>query len=285
MTSQPAILTANLKHASFLFFDLRHGVSPGDALAELTQGPHPDHLVVGLGATLLGPTVELPPLPTVTTPVSVPSTPTALMLRVSGDDPGQVLHRERALIRSLTSFDLVDRVDGFQFGANRDLSGYIDGTENPIDDDAVSVAFHVGPGLRGSSVVVVQRWLHDLETFDGMSREQQDHTFGRNRDTNEELADAPSSAHVKRTAQEDFEPEAFLVRRSMPWRDSRGAGLVFVSFSATLDPFLALLRRMTGQEDGEVDALFSFTRPVTGGSWWCPPMKDDRLDLSACLKS
>jgi putative iron-dependent peroxidase len=105
--------------------------------------------------------------------------------------------------------------------------------------------------------------------------------IGRERTSNEELEDAPASAHVKRTAQEDFAPEAFLVRRSMPWRDHRGQGLLFASFSASLDPFEAQLRRMVGLDDGIVDAIFQVSRPVTGATFWCPPLRKGGLDLRA----
>ena len=96
-----------------------------------------------------------------------------------------------------------------------------------------------------------------------------------------ELDDAPESAHVKRTAQESFSPEAFTVRRSMPWIENGKSGLMFVSFSRTLNAFEVQLRRMSGMEDGIVDALYSFSRPLNGGYYWCPPLKDGRLDLSA----
>ena len=75
---------------------------------------------------------------------------------------------------------------------------------------------------------------------------------------NEELEDAPESAHVKRTAQEDFEPEAFVVRRSMPWADANSEGLEFVAFGASLDAYEAQLTRMSGLEDGTVDCAFPF---------------------------
>jgi putative iron-dependent peroxidase len=65
----------------------------------------------------------------------------------------------------------------------------------------------------------------------------------------------------------------------MPWTDDCGAGLVFVAFGASLDPFEALLRRMVGVDDGIVDALFSFTRPISGAYFWCPGMQDGRLNL------
>ncbi|MCA9299516.1 MAG: Dyp-type peroxidase, partial [Phycisphaerales bacterium] len=185
-------------------------------------------------------------------------------------------HRERAVLASLPSFEVVDRVDGLMYADSRDLSGYVDGTENP-EDRATEVAL----APDGSSVLAIQRWVHDLDAFYAMPRVRQDHTFGRDRDTNEELDDAPATAHVKRTAQEGFAPEAFVIRRSMPWRDARGAGLVFLAFGATLAPFEAQLRRMTGHDDGQVDALFGFTRPVTGATYWCPPLAGGRLDLRA----
>ena len=277
-------------HASFLFLNIRAGIAPADAARQLVHQPHPDHLLVGLGSTLLAALgADIPgmrPIPALVAPgASMPRTPTDLALRLSGSDPGSVLHRERHALAALDAFELVDRVEGFVFGESRDLTGYEDGTENPSEDEAPKVALQQGrgPGLDGSSVLAIQRWLHDLDAFSAMGRAQQDLTIGRELDSNDELADAPLSAHVKRTAQEDFEPEAFLWRRSMPWRDHRGAGLVFVSFSATMDPLEAQCRRMMG-DDGTVDALFRFTRPVTGGAWWCPPVLDGRLDLRVCLK-
>lgn len=94
---------------------------------------------------------------------------------------------------------------------------------------------------------------------------------------------SPASAHVKRTAQESFAPEAFVVRRSMPWNDDRQAGLLFLAFGHSLDAFEAQLRRMAGLEDGISDALFRFSKPVSGGYYWCPPLREGRLDLRAVL--
>jgi putative iron-dependent peroxidase len=105
--------------------------------------------------------------------------------------------------------------------------------------------------------------------------------IGRTKQGDIELADAPPTAHVKRAAQESFQPEAFLLRRSMPWADGTGEGLVFVAFGRTLDAFEAILGRMLGVEDGVVDALFRFTAPISGDTFWCPPVVQGRLDLSA----
>ena len=175
-------------------------------------------------------------------------------------------------------------VDAFQYEASRDLTGYEDGTENPQGEDAVVAAVLQGAsaGLDGSSFVAVQQWLHDLDRFERMPQAEQDATFGRRREDNEEMDDAPPSAHVKRTAQESFDPEAFVVRRSMPWADGARAGLVFVAFGRSLDAFEAQMRRMAGEEDGIVDALFRFTHPLTGAYFWCPPVGPaGKLDLRA----
>jgi len=109
----------------------------------------------------------------------------------------------------------------------------------------------------------------------------QDAMVGRRRSDNEELEDAPPSAHVKRTAQESFTPEAFVVRRSMPWTAGAQAGLLFVAFGHSFDAFEAQLRRMAGLDDGVVDALFQMSRPVTGAHFWCPPLRNGQLDLQA----
>jgi putative iron-dependent peroxidase len=138
-----------------------------------------------------------------------------------------------------------------------------------------------GEGLDGSSFVAVQQWVHDLDRFESMQQQERDHVIGRRLSDNEEIDDAPASAHVKRTAQESFDPEAFIFRRSMPWADDCREGLVFVAFGNSLAAFEALLKRMVGAEDGIVDALFRFTRPVTGNYYWCPPAVDGRLDLRA----
>lgn len=113
-----------------------------------------------------------------------------------------------------------------------------------------------------------------------MPPDDRDLCIGRRRRDNEEIDDAPESAHVKRTAQESFTPPAFVLRRSMPWTEGPRGGLLFVAFATSFDPFEAQLRRMVGIEDGIVDALFRFTRPQSGAYFWCPAMRAGRLDLS-----
>ncbi len=66
----------------------------------------------------------------------------------------------------------------------------------------------------------------------------------------------------------------------MPWMAGTQAGLMFVAFGHSHAAFEAQMRRMAGQDDGIVDALFGISKPVTGAYFWCPPMRDGRLDLS-----
>jgi len=220
--------------------------------------------------------------------IEIPATQGALWCWLRGDDRGVLLHTTRTLSAKLApAFELTHIVDAFKFDTQReigrDLTGYEDGTENPQGDDAIAAAIVAGKGrgLDGSSFVAVQQWRHDLQRFDALATHEQDHAIGRRKSDNEEIDDAPESAHVKRTAQESFSPEAFVVRRSMPWAEGTQCGLVFVAFGHSFDAYEAQLKRMAGLEDGITDAIFTFTRPVTGNFFWCPPMRDGKLDLSA----
>jgi len=219
--------------------------------------------------------------------VRVPSTPGTLWVWVRGDDLGDLLMLTRKVQKALApAFAVRHVVDAFRHalgdsGHGRDLTGYEDGTENPTGEKAEEAAFAhgQGEGIDGSSYVAVQQWVHDLDAFEALGDEAANHHFGRHRVTNEELEDAPEWAHVKRTAQESFEPEAFVLRRSMPWMMSMQAGLNFVAFGRSFDAFEAQMRRMAGHDDGIVDAMFRISKPVNGAYYWCPPMRGGQLDL------
>lgn len=288
LPAQPGVLAPVPRAARFLALDRRADADLAEALDALAAVRVDGGLLVGLGPSLLAPLgVSVPglrPMPALLGPAgAMPVTPADLWVRVAGDDPGDVHHRTRAALAALRPFTVIDEVDGFVYAGGRDLTGYEDGTENPRDEAAAAAALARGhgPGFDGGSVVAVQRWVHDLRVYDRMTRPEQDDCIGRDRDSNAELPDAPPSAHVKRTAQESFDPAAFVVRRSMPWRDARGAGLEFVAFGRSLDAFEAQLRRMVGLDDGVPDALFRFSRPVRGATYWCPPVAGASVDLRA----
>ena len=287
-TIQNGILSDETQLARYMSFDLINAEAAKDCLIDLQEVVDGQSIVVGIGLSLtmaLGAEINgLHQMPVSTSPgLDIPSTPCALWLWVRGNDRGELLHRSRMLEELLISaFELSDVVEGCQYDKNRDLSGYEDGTENPEGDEAVNAAIiqGQGDGLDGGSFVAVQQWVHDFNMLDLMSEEERDNTIGRHVSDNEEFDSAPESAHVKRSAQENFEPEAFMLRRSMPWMEGMAGGLIFVSFGKSFAAFEAVLNKMIGHDDGIQDALFNFTKPITGAYFWCPPMKDGRLDLS-----
>jgi len=287
-TIQPGILADETRLARYLTFTLLPDSDPASALQALAAEFEGDELVVGLGSALLAELgADIPGmrnLPALTGKgIEVPSTPMSLWCWLRGDDRGKLLHKGRFLTHILSSaFEPTSIVDGFQYDGNHDLSGYEDGTENPQGDDAINAAIvsDSGPELDGGSFVAVQQWLHDLDYFDSLETRERDDIIGRHISDNEEFDEAPESAHVKRSTQESFTPEAFMLRRSMPWSDGPSEGLMFVAFGKSLDAFEAVLTRMVGLEDGITDGLFRFTQPISGSYYWCPPVSNGKLDLS-----
>ena len=287
--AQPGILAPLPQQARYLTFSLKPGARPTAELKSLAAATDGKACVVGIGALLLFALQKeiegLRPFPHYHGEgVEVPSTPAALWCWLRGEDRGEIFLRARSLEKMLAAaFEVTSAIDAFKYGRGLDLTGYEDGTENPKGKKAAEAAIvsDKRPGHGGASFVAVQQWVHDLDRFAAMPQKQQDNTIGRRKSDNRELGNAPESAHVKRTAQESFTPEAFVWRRSMPWSDGTQAGLNFVAFGRSLDAFDAQLRRMAGAEDGTVDALFTFTRPVSGANYWCPPVKGKRLDLRA----
>ncbi|MES2584032.1 MAG: Dyp-type peroxidase [Pseudomonadota bacterium] len=293
--AQTGILAPVPRVGRYLFFALTDAPhTAGAALTRLAPLVDGAAAVVGLGldcVAALGATVPglraFPDLRAAS--VAVPVTPFALWCWLRGDDSGDLVNLTRRIAQALApAFRLDQVVDAFRHGKGpnghgRDLTGYEDGTENPEGEAALEAALMQGggPGLAGSSFVAVQQWVHDFAAFESLNTLAQDHVMGRRRSDNEELEDAPESAHVKRTAQESFTPEAFVLRRSMPWAAGIQAGLLFVAFGHSLDAFEAQMLRMAGLEDGIVDGLFTMSRPVTGSYFWCPPLRDGRLDLRA----
>ncbi len=273
--------------ARHIFFTLESSEHLAAALRRLAQMVDGDATVIGFGKSLLQALQmqldKLRVFPALSNQgIDVPSTQHALWCWLRGDDRGELLHRTDALIAALApALKMVQITEAFRYKTGHDLTGYEDGTENPVGQAALDAV--IDTEAPGGCYVAVQHWVHDLSGFKSLPQEQQDNIYGRRLSDNEEIEDAPASAHVKRTAMEDFEPEAFVVRRSMPYIDGDQAGLVFVSFAKTLDFYEMQLRRMMGFDDGIIDGLFSFSRPVTGGYYWCPPIHNGQLKLSTVL--
>jgi len=285
---QPGILQLIPAQACYLNFE----VSPQagiQAVIDVLKLINTENTVVGIGQSLLdhlGKSISgMKSMPAQSANgINIPSTPVDLWCWLRGDDRGELHHRARRVCQLLSPvFVLKDTLDAFRYADGRDISGYIDGTENPQDDEAIAAAIvsDIDSGLDGSSFVAVQRWRHNLDRFESFSQEHQDDIIGRRRKDNVEFDGSPDSAHVKRTAQESFKPEAFMLRRSMPWSKDLEAGLMFVAFGASFYSFETQLKRMIGNEDDITDGLFEFSEVHAGAYFWCPPVTGNQLLLSS----
>lgn len=298
--AQAGILAPLPEQGRYVFFTLADsGAVLSNALSKLRATAVDGKVVVGIGLQVLQKMEKqlslMREFPHLKGPMfEAPCTPYALCLWLRSDQRGELLAMTAKLISMLApAFKIDHTVDAFLHARNangrgHDLTGYEDGTENPEEDAAVAASITTGhgEGIDGSSFWALQQWMHDYAAFGRMSVSEQDYTVGRRCTDNEELEDAPESAHVKRTAQESFEPEAFVVRRSMPWwsvspQGEDHSGLMFSAFGCSFNAFEAQMRRMLGMDDGISDALFTFSRPLTGSYFWCPPVKDGQLDLRA----
>lgn len=286
MSPQPYILSKPQECGLSLTLALTPGADTAQALKRLAKGFESKWGTFAIGEPMtraLG--RKVPGLRTFTamsaSGAGVPSTQQPMWMMLTDASQGGVFDILKA-VEKLMGKDLVvaDAMPTFIY-TGRDLTGYEDGTENPKGRKAVAAAVvPSGTGLAGSSFVAVQRWVHALAYFNLMTQAAADAVIGRRRDTNEEMPRAPLSAHVKRSTQEDFDPPAFMIRRSMPFAAGNLQGLEFISYVARLDTFEAMMRRMAGlDKDGITDALFKFSRPVTGGYYWCPPVRRGRVDL------
>ena len=288
---QPAIFHDVPARSRYLTFVIKQPAELKNVLTSLSHMVDGTSVVMGIGIKIVTtmqkevPGLQLFPELS-NAPVPVEATVGDLWFWLRGDDLGELLHRGRAIeVIAKPAFDLHQVVDGFKYGHGMDLTGYEDGTENPEGEEAEQAALMVGESekMDGSSFVAVQQWLHDLNHFEKLSEQEQDNIIGRMKSSNEEIADAPKSAHVKRVEQDDFDPPAYVVRRSSPWIENQRSGLMFLAFGYSFEAFEAQLTKMIGMEDGVTDALFTFSKPLTGNYYWCPPLGKEGLNLAQIM--
>lgn len=291
---QSGVVDAIPAHAEYLYFTLQQATSTSQLLSTLQAiAEHADgkHIILGLGYELcekLGLKIAaLRSFNIKANPDNPEATSTTnrnadLWCWLRAEERGDLPEIQRQ-VRSILEphFSLSNQVSAFRYRDGRDLTGYEDGTENPVDEDALNIAFinDIGTPLHGSSFVAVQQWQHHMQRFNAMDSTEQDHIIGRRKSDNEELDEAPSSAHVKRTAQESFNPEAFVLRRSMPWSQQTQSGLLFAAFATSFDAFEAQYKRMLGYEDGISDGIFRISQPINTHYFWCPPMNHGKVKL------
>jgi len=177
----------------------------------------------------------------------------------------------------------VDEIHGFQYFDDRDLIGFVDGTENPTDEAAADATL-IGdedPGFAGGSYVIAQKYLHDMAAWNGLSTEAQERIIGRTKLTDIELDDAvkPTSAHNALTTIHENGKETKILRDNMPFGDAaRGEfGTYFIGYARSPRPIEQMLENMfVGRPPGNYDRLLDFSRALTGNLFFVPSL--DLLD-------
>ncbi|MGC1408362.1 MAG: Dyp-type peroxidase [Acetobacteraceae bacterium] len=170
-----------------------------------------------------------------------------------------------------------DEVHGFTYFDDRDLIGFVDGTENPVDQAAIDATI-IGEEdavFAGGSYVIVQKYLHDLNSWNTLPIEQQEKIIGRTKLSDIELDDAvkPTSAHNALTSiMEDGKPLE-IVRDNMPFGDvGKGEfGTYFIGYARSPHRIEQMLVNMfVGQPPGNYDRLLDFSRAITGTLFFVP---------------
>lgn len=170
-----------------------------------------------------------------------------------------------------------DEVHGFKYYDQRDLLGFVDGTENPVDQDAIHAAI-VGdedPAFAGGSYVIVQKYLHDLKAWNALPVETQEAIVGRRKLSDIEFADADKApyAHNVLTSIEENGEELKIVRDNMPFGEvGKGEfGTYFIGYARSPERIETMLTNMfVGRPPGNYDRLLDFSRAVTGSLFFVP---------------
>jgi porphyrinogen peroxidase len=174
---------------------------------------------------------------------------------------------------------LEDEVDGFRYFDERDLLGFVDGTENPTNIEAIDAAL-IGdedPAFTGGSYVIVQKYLHDMSGWNALPTEVQERIIGRTKLADIELDDAvkPTSAHNALTTITENGQEVKILRENMAFgRAGQGEfGTYFIGYARSPRRTEQMLQNMfVGRPPGNYDRLLDFSRAVTGSLFFVPSL-------------
>jgi porphyrinogen peroxidase len=200
---------------------------------------------------------------------AMPATQHDAVLWLSGSAYDVVFDVSRMAIRSLAAVATVaEETSSWPYRHDLDLTGFVDGTENPTLVDAPELVLvpEGAPGA-GGTILLLQKWAHDSAAWEALPVAGQELVMGRTKADSIELDDKPSDSHVASTDQERF---GKIFRRNMPYGTVTDHGTMFVGFSSTQRPLAEMLESMAGVDDGTRDALTRYTRPLTGAYYFVP---------------
>lgn len=175
--------------------------------------------------------------------------------------------------------ELIEQTRAFRYLDGRDLTGFVDGTENPQGHHRREVALvkeEQDAAFAGGSYLHIQRYRHNLNLWNMLKDKEQEDIFGRTKIDNIEYAgaDKPLTSHTKRTALKDDDGKSIeILRQSMPYGDMKTQGLFFVSYCHSPQPFTIMLKSMIqGDGEGHFDHMLRFTEAQTGAAFFAPSL-------------
>lgn len=219
--------------------------------------------VTGFNASVVGPSGY-----------ELPGTQHDVVIWLTGAAYDVVFDLARGVVDQLVGCaTLAHEMVGWPYHRDLDLTGFMDGTENPTLVEAMTVALiPTGSPGEGGSILLLQQWEHDAEAWEALPVAAQQDVIGRRKADSVELDPRPPSSHVARTDQETF---GKIFRRNIAYGSIARHGTIFVGFSADQGILAAMLDSMVGAAGGPPDHLTSFTRPLTGAYYIVPSA--DRL--------
>lgn len=167
---------------------------------------------------------------------------------------------------------VVDETYGYRYLDARDMTGFVDGTENPKTDESRSEVALIKDGeFAGGSLVLAQRFEHKMPAWNKLSVAQQEAKIGRTKPDSIELDDVPADSHVGRVDIKEEGKGLKIVRHSLPYGSVSGShGLLFLSYCNNMHNIEAMLHSMYGVTDGTVDQILNFTKAVTSAYYFAP---------------
>ena len=204
--------------------------------------------------------------------ITAPSTDVDVLLHVHSnrhDLHFYLLRKFMSLV--VDNVEIVDETNAYRYLDARDMTDFIDGTENPKNGQRAEVAIIPGGEFAGGSYVMVQRFIHNLPAWNRLSVSAQEKVIGRTKPDSIELDDVPAASHVGRVDIKEEGKGLKIVRHSLPYGSVSGDhGLLFIAYCNTLHNFKAMLESMYGVTDGKTDQLLRFTQAVTGAYFFAP---------------
>jgi putative iron-dependent peroxidase len=206
----------------------------------------------------------------------MPATQHDAWVWIAGGSRTAVFDNAREVLAALAGVAAVGReVTGWLYRHDRDLTGFVDGTENPSLLTAAEVAaVPAGEPGAGASIVLFQVWRHDTAAWESLGEYGQERMMGRTKPDSIEIPDDEQlpSAHVVRTTVEVDGEERQIFRRNVAYGGVTDHGTAFVGFARDQWRMTEMLRRMAGAVDGVRDGLTGFLTPLTGAYYTCPAM-------------